>query len=101
MVLKWHAYARVLVLGRRNMLQVTLHARGRSYNGYPVSAGYFGSYAIDALAMALHSVYSTASFEQAIVACVNLLGDSDSTGTFAWHGVLGKASAAVMETSAS
>ena len=37
----------------------TLRRRGHSYNGYPVSAGYFGAYSVDGLALALHSVYHT------------------------------------------
>merc|ERR1711998_248441 len=59
----------------------TLKARGRSYNGYPVSAGYFGSYAMDGLAMALWSIYHTKSFDEAVARSVNLLGDADSHGS--------------------
>lgn len=59
----------------------TLRARGHSYNGYPVSAGYFGSYSMDGLAMALWSVYNTTSFDEAVVRSVNLLGDADSHGS--------------------
>merc|ERR1712137_751105 len=58
----------------------TLALRGRSYNGYPVSEGYFGSYSMDGLALALHSFYHTTSFMDAITKCVNFLGDADSTG---------------------
>merc|ERR1712039_323536 len=61
----------------------TLKARGKLYNGYPVSAGYFGSYALDGLAMALWSVYHTTSFDQAVERSVNLLGDADSHGSVA------------------
>jgi len=61
-------------------LQETLRCRGRSYNGYPVSAGYFGSYAPDAIAIALHAVVNSDSFDGAIERCVNCLGDADSTG---------------------
>ena len=57
--------------------------RGRSYNGYPVSRGYFGSFSFDGLAMALHSVYTTTSFSAAVEKCVNFLGDADSTGSMA------------------
>jgi len=64
-------------------IQRTLAARGESYNGYPVSAGYFGSYAPDALAIALHAVYHNQSFEGTIAHCINLLGDADSTGAVA------------------
>ncbi|CAE8636345.1 unnamed protein product [Polarella glacialis] len=59
----------------------TLRARGRTYNGYPVSAGYFGSYSLDGLAMALWAVYHTSSFDEAVVKSVNLLGDADSHGS--------------------
>lgn len=59
----------------------TLKARGNSYNGYPVSAGYFGSYAPDGLAMALWSIYHSDNFDDAVVKSVNLLGDADSHGS--------------------
>jgi len=58
----------------------TIAARGKSYNGYPVAADYFGSYSMDGLAMALHSVYHTKSYMAAVARCVNFLGDADSTG---------------------
>ena len=61
----------------------TLRRRGHSYNGYPVSAGYFGAYSVDGLALALHSVYHTSSFIGAIEKCVNHLGDADSTAAIA------------------
>merc|ERR1719420_2845743 len=61
----------------------TLQARGNSYNGYPVSAGYFGSYALDGLALALWAVYNTKSFDEAITKSINLLGDADSHGSIA------------------
>jgi len=58
----------------------SLQARGSSYNGYPVGDGsYFGSYCLDALAIALRCVYHTDSFTSAVVCCVNYLGDADST----------------------
>merc|ERR1711933_658094 len=40
--------------------------------------GYVGSYAMDAVSMALHCVYSTRSFEEATLKAANLCGDSDS-----------------------
>ena len=46
-----------------------------------MSSGYFGSFCLDGLAMALHSVAMTSSFDTAIERCVNLLGDADSTGS--------------------
>jgi len=59
----------------------TLKARGKRYNGYPVSAGYFGSYSLDGLAMALWAIYHTSSFDEAVTRSVNLLGDADSHGS--------------------
>lgn len=59
----------------------TLRARGRNYNGYPVSAGYFGSYSLDGLALALWAVYHTTNFDEAVTKSVNLLGDADSHGS--------------------
>mmetsp|Transcript_53370 Transcript_53370/g.72940 ORF Transcript_53370/g.72940 Transcript_53370/m.72940 type:complete len:548 (-) Transcript_53370:307-1950(-) len=61
----------------------TILKRGRRYNGYPNSAGYFGSFSFDGLAMALWSVYHTQTFGTAIEKCVNLLGDADTTGAIA------------------
>lgn len=57
-----------------------VEARGSSYNGYPVAKDYFGSYSMDGLAVALHSMYHTTTFMTALARCVNLLGDADSTG---------------------
>lgn len=62
-------------------IAVTLRARGTRYRGYPVSAGYFGSFSMDGLALALWSVFNTTSFDDAVVTCINLLGDADSTGS--------------------
>merc|ERR1711967_124472 len=62
-------------------IEGTLRARGDSYNGYPVSAGYFGSFCMDGLAMALWSVYHSQSFDEAVVRSVNLCGDADSHGS--------------------
>jgi len=42
--------------------------------------GYVGSYAMDALAMALHCVYTTNSFSEAVLKAANIRGDSDSVG---------------------
>jgi len=42
--------------------------------------GYVGSYAMDALSMALHCVYTTNSFSEAVLKAVNIRGDSDSVG---------------------
>eukprot|EP00931_Biecheleriopsis_adriatica_P067975 TRINITY_DN42030_c0_g1_i1.p1 TRINITY_DN42030_c0_g1~~TRINITY_DN42030_c0_g1_i1.p1 ORF type:complete len:442 (+),score=87.58 TRINITY_DN42030_c0_g1_i1:200-1327(+) len=61
----------------------TLSARGWSYNGYPVTADYFGSYSLDGLAGALWAVYHTRSFDEAVSRAVNLNGDADSFGSIA------------------
>jgi ADP-ribosylglycohydrolase len=42
--------------------------------------GYVGSYAMDALAMALHCVWSTRSARDALLLAVNHCGDADSVG---------------------
>jgi len=40
--------------------------------------GYVGSYAMDCLAMALHSVWKTSSFEEAVLHAANTCGDADT-----------------------
>jgi len=45
--------------------------------------GYVGSYAMDALAMALHCVWTTNNFRDALLKCANLRGDSDSVSAVA------------------
>jgi len=40
--------------------------------------GYIGSYAMDAMAMTLHCVWTTSSFTEAMLKCANTRGDSDS-----------------------
>jgi len=42
--------------------------------------GYVGSYCMDALAMALHCVWTTRSAAGALLKCVNMRGDSDTVG---------------------
>merc|ERR1719378_1636500 len=64
-------------------IKSTLRARGSQYNGYPVSSGYFGSYSLDGLAMAIWAVYHTKSFDEAITKSINLCGDADSHGSIA------------------
>ena len=61
----------------------SLERRGDMYNGYSVFPEYFGAYCMDGLAIALHSVYHTGSFDKAIEKCVNFLGDADSTAAVA------------------
>jgi len=77
-------------------LRGTMERRGAVYNGYPNSAGYFGSFCLDGLAMALFAVAQTDSFGGAIELCVNLCGDADSTGaicgqiagaTYGWRAI--------------
>merc|ERR1712137_64481 len=49
--------------GEHLELDATLRARGRTYNGYPVTRGYFGAFCMDGLAMALWAVYNTSCFD--------------------------------------
>lgn len=67
----------------RLAIEETLRARGPAYNGYPVSAGYFGAYCMDGLSMALWGLYHSSSFSGCILNVVNLLGDADTTGAIA------------------
>jgi len=60
-------------------IESSLRSRGRSYNGYPCTPDYFGSYCIDGLAIALWSFYHTRTFSDAVATCVNFLGDCDTT----------------------
>lgn len=62
-------------------IERSLRARGGVYNGYPCKAGYFGSYCVDGLAIALWSFYHTRTFSEAVVRCVNFLGDADTTAS--------------------
>lgn len=41
---------------------------------------YIGSYAMDNLSMALHCVWTTSSFREALLKCVNMGGDADTVG---------------------
>ena len=43
--------------------------------------GYIGSYCMDGLAMALHILYTTDNFKDAMLKAVNLCGDADSLGS--------------------
>eukprot|EP00756_Hemistasia_phaeocysticola_P065795 Hpha_TRINITY_DN8795_c0_g1::TRINITY_DN8795_c0_g1_i2::g.45161::m.45161 len=54
--------------------------KGFHYCEHRASAqpGYVGSYAMDAVAMALHCVYHTDTFKDATLRAANLRGDSDS-----------------------
>jgi len=45
--------------------------------------GYIGSYAMDRLAMALHCVYTTSSFEEAVLKAATRGGDADTVGAIA------------------
>jgi len=53
--------------------------RGINYNGYPNNKGYFGSYSMDALAIALYCTSESKSLADALMKAVNLLGDCDTT----------------------
>jgi len=43
--------------------------------------GYIGSYCMDGLAMALHCVWSTNTFTEALIKVINLRGDADTVGS--------------------
>ena len=64
-------------------IERTIARRGHTYNGYAVSPGYFGAFSMDGLAMALFAVRETRTFTDAVVRCVNFLGDADSTASIA------------------
>ena len=53
--------------------------RGDIYNGYPNNSGYFGSFCLDGVAVALHSFAHTLSPVACLQACINHRGDCDST----------------------
>jgi len=46
---------------------------------------YIGSYAMDNVSMALHCVYTTDSFEEAVLKVANMRGDSDSVAAVVGH----------------
>lgn len=48
-----------------------------------VNPGYFGSYCMDALALALHCVFTTTSFDDAVEKAIRYGGDADSIGAVA------------------
>jgi hypothetical protein len=64
-------------------LELCMHNRGDSYNGYPNSDGYFGSFCLDGLAVALNAFAHSSSFPDCITKCINYRGDADSTGSIA------------------
>ena len=64
-------------------LTQTSAARGNAYRGYPNSLDYFGCFALDGLAIALHACYWSQNFDDALVNCVNHLGDADTTAAIA------------------
>lgn len=65
------------------LLDATAEARGKTYNGHPFSLGYFGSFCVDALAIALHVNYHNSDFESTVAHGANLLGDADTTAAIA------------------
>ena len=46
-----------------------------------INPGYVGGYCSDNLCMALHCVYHTSSFEEAVLRCINRAGDADTVGS--------------------
>merc|ERR1712129_667116 len=62
-------------------LNDSLNARGTSYNNFPVSADYFGSFSLDALAIAMWAIYNSDSFDGALAKAINTFGDADSHGS--------------------
>lgn len=64
-------------------IEQTLQERGRNYNGYPVSAEYFGSYCQDGLAMALWALAHSSSLVDCVLKTVNMRGDADTTASIA------------------
>ena len=48
----------------RLAMEEALRARGNQYNGHPVSAGYFGAYCMDGLAMALWAIKHSTSLSE-------------------------------------
>lgn len=79
----WNWRAAVSPFAMTQLVAATQKSRGHEYNGYPVSSGYFGSYCMDGLAMALYALNTTTTFADCLVAIVNQLGDADSTGAIA------------------
>ena len=51
-----------------------------SANRTITQSGYIGSYCMDALAMSLHCIWTTNSFNDAVLKAINLRGDSDTVG---------------------
>lgn len=64
-------------------VEETLAQRGPNYNGYSVSAEYFGSYCQDGLSMALWALTHSNSMAECILKTVNLRGDADTTASIA------------------
>eukprot|EP00392_Amoebophrya_sp_AT5.2_P017774 g18186.t1 len=61
-------------------IEEVVETRGYTYNGYPFASEYFGSFCCDGLALALHSLYTTTGFAEAVRKTVNHMGDADTTG---------------------
>jgi len=65
----------------RLYLDRTFDNRGDQYLNCKNIRGYLGYYSLDALALALHALYNSNSFETAIEKAVNTLGLSSTIGT--------------------
>lgn len=76
----WKTSASSLQLQVGLGVEQTLRNRGHTYNGHPVNHRYFGSFSLDALAMAMFCVQTTTCFMDAILRCINFCGDADTTG---------------------
>jgi len=66
--------------GQKLPIEAVVDRRGREYGGHPVSREKFGSYAPDALSVALFAARNSASFDEAVTKCINHLGEADAAG---------------------
>lgn len=71
------------ILGINEAIHARRSGPGGKYNGYPVLPGYFGSYCMDGLAMALWSLWFSKDFESCVICAANLLGDADTVAAIA------------------
>ena len=64
---------------------------GSRYNGYAVDPGYFGAFSIDGLAIALHCIYHTTSFNAAERFSEHAEGHTFLDRTYVGHNYIGHA----------